>query len=81
MGSGSICTTIIQTGVGAPTFFATAEVADAIKDYNPKISLIADGGFQESGRFHQSLLCWCRYDYVWPFLCGLYRIARLYGYN
>ncbi len=46
MGSGSICTTIIQTGVGAPTFFATAEVADAIKDYNPKISLIADGGFR-----------------------------------
>jgi len=32
MGSGSICTTAIQTGVGAPTFFATAEVADAIKD-------------------------------------------------
>ena len=49
MGSGSICTTIIQTGVGAPTFFATAEVADAIKDYNPKISLIADGGFKNPG--------------------------------
>lgn len=49
MGSGSICTTAIQTGVGAPTFFATAEVADAIKDYNPKIGLIADGGFKYPG--------------------------------
>ncbi|TFH27209.1 MAG: CBS domain-containing protein [Promethearchaeota archaeon] len=32
MGSGSICTTTIQTGVGAPTLFATAEVKDAIQD-------------------------------------------------
>jgi IMP dehydrogenase len=49
MGSGSICTTSIQTGVGAPTMFATAQVADAINDYNPKISLIADGGFKNPG--------------------------------
>ncbi len=49
MGSGSICTTSIQTGVGAPTLFATAQVADAIKDYNPKLSLIADGGFTNPG--------------------------------
>jgi IMP dehydrogenase len=55
MGSGSICTTIIQTGVGAPTLFATAEVADAIKDYNPKISLIADGGFKYPGDLTKSL--------------------------
>ncbi|MFX1308389.1 MAG: IMP dehydrogenase [Promethearchaeota archaeon] len=49
MGSGSICTTSIQTGVGAPTLFATAQVADAIQDYNPKLSLIADGGFTKPG--------------------------------
>jgi len=49
MGSGSICTTSIQTGVGAPTLFATAQVADAIQDYSPKISLIADGGFIKPG--------------------------------
>ncbi|MFW9970948.1 MAG: IMP dehydrogenase [Candidatus Odinarchaeota archaeon] len=49
MGSGSICTTSIQTGVGAPTLFATAQVADAIQDYNPKISLVADGGFTKPG--------------------------------
>lgn len=49
MGSGSICTTSIQTGVGAPTFYATAQIADAIADYNPKISLIADGGFKNPG--------------------------------
>lgn len=49
MGSGSICTTSIQTGVGAPTLFATAQVADAIQDYNPKLALIADGGFTKPG--------------------------------
>jgi len=49
MGSGSICTTSIQTGVGAPTLYATAQVADAIQDYNPKLSLIADGGFTKPG--------------------------------
>ncbi|MHA2005702.1 MAG: IMP dehydrogenase [Promethearchaeota archaeon] len=49
MGSGSICTTSLQTGVGAPTLFATAQVADAIKDYNPKLTLIADGGFKNPG--------------------------------
>jgi len=49
MGSGSICTTSIQTGVGAPTLFATAQVADAIMDYNKKLSLIADGGFKNPG--------------------------------
>ncbi len=49
MGSGSICITTIQTGVGAPTLFATAEVKDAIQDYNPKIGLIADGGFKNPG--------------------------------
>jgi IMP dehydrogenase len=49
MGSGSICTTSLQTGVGAPTLYATAQVADAIKDYNPKLALIADGGFKNPG--------------------------------
>ncbi|MFW9824192.1 MAG: IMP dehydrogenase, partial [Candidatus Thorarchaeota archaeon] len=49
MGSGSICTTSLQTGVGAPTLFATAQVADAIQDYNSKLSLIADGGFKNPG--------------------------------
>jgi len=49
MGSGSICTTTIQTGVGAPTFYATAQAADAINDYNPKVGLIADGGFKNPG--------------------------------
>ncbi|MFX1591021.1 MAG: IMP dehydrogenase, partial [Promethearchaeota archaeon] len=49
MGSGSICTTSQQTGVGAPTLFATAQVADAIQDYNPGLSLIADGGFKNPG--------------------------------
>lgn len=49
MGSGSICSTSIQTGVGAPTLFATAQVADAIADYNSEIGLISDGGFKNPG--------------------------------
>lgn len=49
MGSGSICSTSIQTGVGAPTIFATAHVADAIRDYNSNVGLIADGGFKNPG--------------------------------
>jgi len=49
MGSGSICTTSIQTGVGAPTLYATAQVADAIQDHHQKLCLIADGGFTKPG--------------------------------
>ncbi|MHA2049115.1 MAG: IMP dehydrogenase [Promethearchaeota archaeon] len=49
MGSGSICTTSLQTGVGAPTLFATAQVADAIEDYKSNLTLIADGGFKNPG--------------------------------
>ena len=55
MGSGSICTTSIQTGVGAPTLFATAQVADAVKDYNPNIGIIADGGFRNPGDIPKAL--------------------------
>ena len=49
MGSGSICTTSLQTGVGAPTLFATAQVADAVEDYKSDLTLIADGGFKNPG--------------------------------
>ncbi|MFW9772006.1 MAG: IMP dehydrogenase [Candidatus Thorarchaeota archaeon] len=49
MGSGSICTTSIQTGVGAPTLYATAQVADAVNDYKLGLSVIADGGFKNPG--------------------------------
>jgi len=49
MGSGSICSTSIQTGVGAPTIFATAQVADAIRDYDSNVGIIADGGFKNPG--------------------------------
>ncbi|MFX0059685.1 MAG: IMP dehydrogenase, partial [Candidatus Heimdallarchaeota archaeon] len=55
MGSGSICTTSLQTGVGAPTIYATAQVADAITDYNPKINLIADGGFKNPGEIPKAI--------------------------
>ncbi|MBD3351756.1 MAG: CBS domain-containing protein [Candidatus Lokiarchaeota archaeon] len=49
MGSGSICTTTLQTGVGAPTLFACAEVADALATYGTEKTIIADGGFKNPG--------------------------------
>ena len=55
MGSGSICTTSIQTGVGAPTLFATAQVADAVQDYNSKMTVIADGGLKNPGDLPKAL--------------------------
>lgn len=49
LGSGSICSTSVQTGVGAPTLYATAQVADALHDHDSDVSLIADGGFKHPG--------------------------------
>lgn len=47
--SGSICTTGEVTGVAAPTLFAVAEVADAVRDYGAKVPIIADGGVRNAG--------------------------------
>ncbi|MBS7657851.1 MAG: IMP dehydrogenase [Candidatus Bathyarchaeia archaeon] len=49
IGSGSICTTTEVTKAGAPTLYATAQVAEAVKDYNAKIPIIADGGIRSGG--------------------------------
>ncbi len=50
IGSGSICITSEQLRVGAPTLFATAQVADALKDYGAEdIPIIADGGIRSPG--------------------------------
>jgi len=46
IGSGSICSTSIVTRAGAPTLFATSQVADAVKDYESNIPIIADGGMR-----------------------------------
>ncbi len=49
IGSGSICSTSIVTRAGAPTLYATSNVADAIKEYQAKISIVSDGGLRNPG--------------------------------
>jgi len=49
IGSGSICSTTSVTRAGAPTLFATCEVADAVRQYHAGIPIIADGGIRGAG--------------------------------
>ncbi len=49
VGSGSICVTTENLGVGAPTLYATASVADALKNYGCDLPIIADGGIRNAG--------------------------------
>lgn len=49
IGPGAACTTRKITGHGYPQLSAIQECADAAKDINPNVSIIADGGLRESG--------------------------------
>lgn len=49
IGSGSICSTSIVTRAGAPTLYATSQVADAVAEYESDIPIIADGGMRNPG--------------------------------
>ncbi|MFP3950860.1 MAG: IMP dehydrogenase [Candidatus Bathyarchaeia archaeon] len=49
IGSGSICSTSVVTRAGSPTLYATAQVADAVKDYGANVSIISDGGLRNPG--------------------------------
>jgi len=49
IGSGSICSTSVVTRAGAPTLYATSQVADAIKDYGSDVTIISDGGIRNPG--------------------------------
>jgi IMP dehydrogenase len=49
IGSGSICSTSVVTRAGAPTMYATSQVADAVKAYGVNIPVIADGGMRNPG--------------------------------
>ncbi|MEX2380574.1 MAG: IMP dehydrogenase, partial [Vicingaceae bacterium] len=49
IGPGSICTTRVIAGVGVPQFSAVMMVADALKDKNYKVPVIADGGLRFTG--------------------------------
>jgi GMP reductase len=52
IGSGSVCTTRLQTGVGYPQFSAVMECADAAHGLNGHI--ISDGGIQNVGDFSKA---------------------------
>jgi IMP dehydrogenase len=49
IGSGSICTTSEVAKAGSPTLFATAQTADALREYDSNIPIIADGGISGPG--------------------------------
>ncbi len=49
IGSGSICITTEVTRVGAPTLYAVAQVATALKERRSDIPVIADGGIRGPG--------------------------------
>ncbi len=49
IGSGSICSTSVVTRAGAPTLFATSQVADAVKECGSEVPIIADGGIRNPG--------------------------------
>jgi IMP dehydrogenase len=55
IGSGSVCTTMEVTGVGAPTPFAVAQVADAVREMGADVPIIADGGIRGAGDIAISL--------------------------
>ncbi len=54
IGPGSICTTRIVTGVGAPQLSAISSVYDVCKKFN--IPVIADGGIKHSGDIVKALV-------------------------
>jgi IMP dehydrogenase len=49
IGSGSICSTSIVTRAGAPTLYATLQVAKATAELGHTIPICADGGIKNSG--------------------------------
>jgi IMP dehydrogenase len=49
IGSGSICSTSVVTRAGAPTLYATSQVADVVRDYEVDVPVIADGGIRNPG--------------------------------
>lgn len=53
VGPGSICTTRVVTGVGAPQFSAVVECAEAAADLD--VAIIADGGIRYSGDMVKAL--------------------------
>ena len=49
VGPGAVCTTRIQTGCGVPQLTAIIDVVTAAREYDRKVTVIADGGVKNSG--------------------------------
>lgn len=60
VGSGSLCTTRIETGNGKPQLSSLIEIAEVSKrlqlEFNKKFSFISDGGIKNSGDIVKALL-------------------------
>jgi len=52
IGSGSVCTTRLQTGIGYPQFSCIYDTRSQIK--NPNMHIISDGGIQYAGDFSKA---------------------------
>ncbi len=52
---GSLCSTRVMTGCGVPQLTAIMDVAQAIREVNTPITLIADGGIRDSGDMVKAL--------------------------
>jgi IMP dehydrogenase len=68
IGPGSICTTRVVTGVGAPQITAVASIAEALT--NSGVPLIADGGIRFSGDFAKAIAAGAHCVMVGSILAG-----------
>jgi IMP dehydrogenase len=69
VGAGSICTTRVVAGVGAPQFSAILECAQAARQHN--IPVIADGGIRYSGDIVKALAAGASFVMLGNLLAGL----------
>lgn len=56
IGSGSICSTRIETGNGVPQLTAVSDCYDAKNHFYPNVKIIADGGLKKSGDLVKALV-------------------------
>lgn len=68
VGSGGVCSTIIQTGHGSPLAFSIREVKKANLGY--KFGIIADGGIRNSGDIVKSLALGANFVMLGSLLAG-----------
>ncbi len=72
IGSGSICTTRIQTGHGRPTLEAIFEIAERKKELGLEALIIADGGIKNAGDIVKCLAAGADVVMLGSLLAGTY---------